>query len=58
MSTGLPVDLGPGSRARHGRVCAAYGVRLPRGSTGASPQQPSAAFPNQTFARPLVQFRR
>ena len=31
MSTGLPVDLGPGSRACHGRVRAAVGMRPPRG---------------------------
>jgi hypothetical protein len=32
-----------------GRVRAAYGVRPPRNNPGASPQQPSASFPDITF---------
>jgi hypothetical protein len=45
MSTGPPVDLGPGSQGRHGRVCAAGGRAAAEVPSPARPRKPSGRSP-------------
>jgi hypothetical protein len=39
MSTGLPVDLGPGSRGRHGRAQRGRWARVRRGAVPTAPAE-------------------